>query len=342
MNNFDEYKILGEPHKAERAKLWETAIGLQQADGLRVSDYLIEIAKAHIDGDITIDEVKHRIDGYYRSKTERIDDRTDEADKSSSRITEILGEKTFTFSPMEYITIHKRLFDGSLFRGNKSIAGVIRDYNISKDEWVLGGDTVYYASADSIRATLEYDFAQEKKFSYKGLSQREITEHIAKFTSGIWQIHAFGEGNTRTTAVFIIKYLRSLGYRVENDLFKDNSWYFRNALVRANYNAQASGIFATTECLEKFFGNLLLGEKNILRNRDLHVKANDTTDTQNDTILDTIFSLIKSNTNITTSEIAEQLGLGIATVKRKTKELKDKGWLERVGSIQSGCWKINH
>ena len=87
----------------------------------------------------------------------------------------------------------------------------------------------------------------------------------------MWQIHAFGEGNTRTTAVFTIQYLRSLGFDVDNDQFARHSWYFRNALVRANYHNIAKGIDYSPIYLERFFRNLLLGEQWDLRNRYLHI-----------------------------------------------------------------------
>jgi fido (protein-threonine AMPylation protein) len=263
---FEEYIRQGEPGKVEKSQIWQTAIGLQQVDGLTPSDYLIETAKENIEGKITIDEVKYRIDSYYKTKTVigSDDDRTEEADKVSARITEILSEKTFTFSPIGYTKIHERLFAGIY-----KFAGKIRDYNITKKEWVLKGKTVFYSDADAIRDTLDYDFQQEKIFSYKELDKREIVEHIAKFISGVWQIHAFGEGNTRTTAVFAIKYLRFSGFEVENDMFAKHSWYFRNALVRANYSDLKNNVHSTIEYLMRFFGNLLLDENNILKNREL-------------------------------------------------------------------------
>ena len=218
MENFDEYLRQGEPNKAEKAKVWKTAIGLQQVDGLKPSEYLIETAKQNIEGVITLDEVQKRIDTYYQqhpTKTE--EDRTEEADKVSARIAEMLSEQSFSFSPAEYLAIHRRLFTGIY-----KFAGKIRDYNITKKEWVLNGETVLYASADSLRATLAYDFEQERKFSYIGLNEQEILEHITQFISNLWQIHIFGEGNTRTTAIFLIKYLRKLGFKnVNNDLFAD-------------------------------------------------------------------------------------------------------------------------
>ena len=243
---------------------------MQQTDGLKPSEYLISIANKNINGEITLAEAQNLIDSYYQARPVQAGDetRTKEADKVSARITQILAEKTFSFSPAEYIAIHRRLFEGIY-----EFAGKIRDYNISKNEWVLNGETVYYASAQSIRDTLDYDFKQEKEFSYKELSLAQAAEHMAKFISGIWQIHAFGEGNTRTTAVFAIKYLRALGFDVTNDIFAENARYFRNALVRANYNNFKLGIYATQEYLDRFFANLLLGEKNTLKSRDLFVDA---------------------------------------------------------------------
>jgi fido (protein-threonine AMPylation protein) len=271
MKNFSEYKKLGEPDKLQKSEIWQTAIGLQQVDGLVPSDYLIETARQNIEGKISIDEVKERLNEYYETlPASAAISRTEEADKVSARIAEILSEQTFSFSPAEYIAIHRRLFSGVL--GHK-IAGKIRDYNIRKDEWVLNGATVYYASADSIEATLDYDFKQEKLFKYQGLTKHEIAEHISKFISAIWQIHAFGEGNTRTTAVFAIKYLRTFGFNVNNDMFAEHSEYFRNALARANYNDYKNNIFSTMEYLNKFFGNLLLGEENVLDNDELKVGA---------------------------------------------------------------------
>jgi len=349
MGDFEEYKRLGEPEKKEKSEIWGIAVGLQQTDGLTPSDYLIETAKRNIEGDITIKEVKERLNEYYKAKPVGKDnDRTEEADKVSARITEVLSEKAFTFSPAEYLAIHKRLFEG-IYKH----AGKIRDYNISKAEWVLSGETVFYASADSIMATLDYDFSQEKNHKYKGSSKEEIAEHIAKFISGVWQIHAFCEGNTRTSAVFLIKYLHTMGFNVTNDLFAENSWYFRNALVRANYSDYNKGIIATAEYLNRFFGNLLLGEKNVLKNREMLVNsnsgedANDTVkpydDTVNDTVKsrnDTVFLLIKGMPDITAAEIAEKMGIGIATVKREIKRLKDCGAIERIGSDKAGSWNV--
>lgn len=271
--DFEEYIRNSEPAKKEKTYAWTTAIGLQQVDGLTPSKYLFETAKRNIDGEISVAEATSIIDSYYESKTDRSgndNERTEEADKVSSRIAQILSEKSFNFSPSYLIALHGRLFAG-IFK----FAGKIRDYDISKKEWVLDGDSVMYGAAFELKAALDYDFEQERHFSYKNLTLEETVKHITFFVSRLWQIHAFGEGNTRTTAVFTIKYLRSLGFNVDNELFAENSWYFRNALVRANYNNLQKGIHENPEFLEKFFRNLLLGEHNELKNRFLHIRAKD-------------------------------------------------------------------
>ncbi|SCJ24278.1 cell filamentation protein Fic [uncultured Clostridium sp.] len=267
---FKEYLRESEPDKAGKGYAWSTAIGLQAVDGLKPSKYLIDTAIQNIEGKITMKEAQSLIDSYYEERPVHLPDeeRTEEADKVSSRIALILSEAAFSFSPNEYISIHRKLFHG-IYKH----AGKIRDYNITKKEWVLDGATVIYGSASELRATLEYDFSQEKDFSYKGLSMDEIIHHLAVFVSRLWQIHIFGEGNTRTTAVFFIKYLRTLGFSATNDIFAENAWYFRNALVRANYTNLQKGIHETTEYLEVFLRNLLLNENNELHNRDLHISG---------------------------------------------------------------------
>ena len=264
MINFDEYIKQGEPQKREKGYAWQTAIGLQAVDGLKPSEYLIETARMHIEGDITIDEVQQLIKSYYDSKDVRSekDSDTEEADKVSANIAKLLNERSFAFTVAGFTAIHRRLFDG-VFK----FAGRIRDYNITKKEWVLRGDTVLYVSAEDLHRAIEYDLEQEKNFSYKGLSLDEVVEHIAKFVSNLWQIHPFGEGNTRTTAVFAIKYLRSIGFDVNNDLFAEHSWYFRNALVRANYRNVRKGIEPDMRFLNLFFRNLMMDEHNELKNR---------------------------------------------------------------------------
>ena len=262
--DFEAYERVAEPHKRERVSAWRTAIGLQDVDGLRVSDYLKEIAVKHIEGDITIDEVREQLQSYYVNKTthDADDAEKEEADRVAANITKLLNEKSFSLTPLEFLNIHRHLFEG-VFKH----AGEIRPYDISKKEWVLQGDTVVYGRAADIHEALKYDIQTERDFSYKGLTTDEIISHVVDFVTLLWQNHPFREGNTRTTAVFVIKYLRSCGFNVNNELFADNSWYFRNALVRANYRNPQKGIQPDKSFLVKFFRNLLLGENNDLKNR---------------------------------------------------------------------------
>ena len=262
--NFEEYSQVGEPQEAERAYAWSTAIGLQAVDGLTVSQYLKDTAVRNIEGEISIDEARELIKTYYQTKTNREpdDEEKQEADKVSGNIAKILAEQSFSFSVSTLISIHRHIFEG-VFKH----AGQLRNYDITKKEWVLRGDTVLYGRSQDLRMALEYDMEQERQFDYSGLNMGQVVEHLAKFVSGIWQIHPFREGNARATAVFTIKYLRSIGFDVTNHLFSMHSWYFRNALVRANYQNIAKGIQRDTRFLEQFFRNLLMGEKNELRNR---------------------------------------------------------------------------
>lgn len=266
---FKEYIKQAEPSKRDKGYAWHTAIGLQAVDGLKTSKYLMDTAIKNIEGEISIEEAQELLNAYYEENL-NVDagDRTEEADKVAVRIAKILSEKAFSFTPNEYLSIHKKLFEG--IYGH---AGKLRDYNITKKEWILNGASVLYGSASELRATLEYDFSEERKFSYKNLTMDEIIHHLAVFVSRLWQIHVFGEGNTRTTAVFFIKYLRTLGFDATNDIFAENAWFFRNALVRANYNDLKIGIHETTEYLELFLRNLLLDEKNELLNRTMHISG---------------------------------------------------------------------
>ena len=270
--SFDEYLRQGEPLQKERAENWKTAIGLQAVDGLQPSAYLIDVAKRNIEGEISLDETRKLIDSYYQSKTVRTpkDEDEEEADKVSANIAKILASKTFAFNTNGYVSLHRRIFEG-IFKH----AGEIRQYDISKKEWVLEGDSVNYLNWEDLRRALDWDIEQEKNFSYKGLTDDEKIEHIAKFISGIWQIHAFREGNTRTTAIFTIQYLRSLGYEVNNEMFAKHSWYFRNALVRANYRNIQKGIDYSPIYLVRFFRNLLLKDGWVLKNRYLHIRPTD-------------------------------------------------------------------
>ena len=348
----EEYIKQGEPDKAEKSEAWQTAIGLQAVDGLNTSEYLLDTAKEHIEGKITIDEAQKRIHSYYEQRSVRTEteNETKEADIVSARIAKLLGEKAFQFSPAEWLSIHRRLFEGVF-----SHAGQVRQYNITKKEWVLNGDTVTYADWNSIKETLDYDFSIEKQFSYEGLSVEEVVKHLAKFASDIWQIHPFSEGNTRAIAVFMIKYMKTFGFSVNNDAFEKNSWYFRNALVRANYNNLQKGIHSTTKFLEIFFSNLWLDTHYELKNRYMHIDYVDESNFQRispkvpkyqfDTLDCTleelaVYELVAKIPSIKQQELVEATGKSIATIKRIMKSLQDKNYIRRESGKRYGKWEV--
>ena len=347
---FEEYIRQGEPSVRQRAENWRTAIGLQAVDGLTVSDFLKQTAQQHIEGKIDIDEAGKRIQSYYQTKTirEADDDDKEEADKVSRNIAKLLGEQSFTFSVAGFASVHRQIFQG-VFKH----AGQFRDYDITKKEWVLDGDTVLYSRWQDLQTTLAYDIEQEKLFDYSDLALPDAILHIANFVSGIWQIHPFREGNTRTTAIFTIKYLRSIGFRqVNNELFERHSWYFRNALVRANYRNLQKAVNPDSSFLVAFFRNLLLGEQIPLHNRDMHIaateiqsaiqSANDSSSkckncTLNETL---VLQIIQRQPRITQKQIAEQIGKSERTVKSITVQLQQRGLLRRENGKRDGHWEI--
>ena len=366
--SFDEYLRQGEPSQKESAENWKTAIGLQAVDGLQPSAYLIDVAKRNIEGEITLDETRKLIDSYYQSKTVRTpkDEDEEEADKVSANIAKILASKTFAFNTNGYVSLHRRIFEG-VFKH----AGEIRQYDISKKEWVLEGDSVNYLNWEDLRRALDWDIEQEKNFSYKGLTDDEKIEHIAKFISGIWQIHAFREGNTRTTAIFTIQYLRSLGYEVNNEMFAKHSWYFRNALVRANYRNINKDIEYSPIYLVRFFRNLLLGESWVLKNRYLHIDPTDEWKVQprlatpqvphtphqkvdrkggqktekvgrkgGQKTKESILSLIATDPFVTTNEMSKRLKINRSAISKHIKKLKEDHIIERIGPDKGGKWLI--
>ena len=337
-----EYIKQGEPEKQEKAKTWETAIGLQDVDGLKPSEYLLDTAKEHIEGNINIDEAKKRINSYYEQSNERNnEDNTEEADKVSVRIAEILSEKAFNFSPTEMLNIHKRLFTGIYEQ-----VGKYREYNFTKKEWILNDDTVTYSSYEAIKETIEYDFNQEKNFSYKDLRLDDLISHLSRFISNIWQVHPFCEGNTRTAAVFLIKYLRTFGFNVKNEIFADNSWYFRNALVRANYKNYEKNVFEDITFLEKFFYNLLTNTKYELKNRYMHIDYKETIEKISSNVSSlpleeqAILNIIKNNPSIKQEDIALQINKSVRTIKNYMSEMQRKGIIERKNGKRDGEWIV--
>ena len=316
--DFEAYERVAEPHKRERVSVWRTAIGLQDVDGLKVSDYLKETAVKHIEGDITIDEVREQLKAYYVNKAthDKDDVEKQEADRVAGNIAKLLSEKSFSFTALEFLNIHRHLFEG-VFKH----AGEIRPYDISKKEWVLQGDTAAYGRAVDIMMALRYDIQQEKDFNYNGLSTDGIIARIVDFVTLLWQNHPFREGNTRTTAVFVIKYLRSIGFEVDNDLFANNSWYFRNALVRANYRNPSKGIEPDKSFLVMFFRNLMLGEQNELKNRYMLIGNSDADNTHTSTRTSTHTSMMDIAAGL--SDNVKRLILSIGSEEKSVKEMMD-------------------
>lgn len=363
--NFDEYIRQGEPDAAASAEQWQTAMGLQAVDGLKPSQYLIDTARRNIEGEITIDEVQDLLRSYYASEANRsvTGEDAEEADKAAANIKRILSTQTLAFNTNGFLSTHRRIFDGVMKH-----AGELRKYDITKKEWVLRGDTVNYLNWEDLRRAIDYDIQQEKAFSYKGLSDIEKVRHLCYFTADLWQIHAFPEGNTRTTAVFLIQYLRSIGYKVNNDMFAKHSWYFRNALVRANYKNSALGIDYDYQYLERFFRNLLLGENNELKTHHLVINAPDNwNETQKtatvacdgsfEVVLGKlgekakklgkklgknkigILQLIYDNPNISTTQMSEKIGISTTAIDNNIRQMRDV-FIKHIGPHKGGRWEI--
>jgi fido (protein-threonine AMPylation protein) len=352
LKEFDSYYQAKSASLRERAENWAVAIGLQKVDGLVPSEHLISVAKRHIEGEISGAEATSLIDRYYETKSGHdAPEDVKEADKVSARINEVIEEEGFYLSPTYYTGLH-----GLIFEGVFPHAGSLREVNIRKREWVLRGDSVTYGHAPMIAKTLDYDFDREKEYSYSRKSKQEIVAHFARFIAGIWQIHPFREGNTRTTAVFAIKYLKSMRIEASNDLFAENSWFFRNALVRANYDNPLSGIARDFEPLERFLRNLILGEHNELKNRYLLVGLKDSEQAEFSTAkksgqkkavrksgkktVDKLWDLLKERPHLTLAGMTAALGITRSTIQKHLANLKAAGRLKRIGPDKGGHWEV--
>ncbi len=270
MSNDENYIIEEETTDlVKKQEYWDTGIGLNKVDNLKPSKYLLDLSKKNINGELKYNEVEDLLKTYYETQDPNDVNIQEEkeCDLVSLRIAILLEDKSFGFSPITLKNIHK-----FLFKDIYDFAGQYRTYNITKKEDIPNGDTVKYVNYQDIESYFEYDFKEEKDFDYSKVNNDELLLHIAKFTSSIWQVHAFGEGNTRTTAVFIEKYLNTMGFNINNDMFKNNSLYFRNALVRSNYGNIPKGIYPTFDYLVMFFENLLQNKNNNLKNKDLYIK----------------------------------------------------------------------
>lgn len=365
-----EYKPVGEPSSRKvRQQNWDIAIGLQAVDNLSPSKYLLDVARDNIDGKITITDAYKKIDKYYSSHAGKAEgEDKEEVARVSTLITQILNDPSFTFAPSMYITIHKFLFRDL----NPKIAGVIRaagllpefpDGNIIKNEPIIGYDTVQYGFAGTISESMDYDFAQERKVDYIKMDAQARMEHMAQFISKIWQIHPFFEGNTRTTAVFAIKYLRQLGFDADNSWFKKYSKFFRNALVRANYQSLSKNIPYNFDFLYRFFGNMLLGEDNVLNNADMYIftdkitEHTDKTGTITDKLgvntdklkqltdkeLDFLFQItdwLADEREITNAVAQKITGKSAESVKKYFAKLVATGVLAAIGERKSRKYKL--
>lgn len=310
----------------------ETGMGLQNVDNIKNSSYFINETEKYINGDISLLDLEKIIVSYYENKPHE-NNRNKEADIVAIRIAKVISDDSFSFTVGQLISIHKQLFSDIFDH-----AGKIRTYNFTKKEWVLDGASIWYGDFRELEATLQYDFDVEKHFNYSGLSINEIIDHLSIFVSNLWQIHAFEEGNTRTTAVFFIKYLRNLGFDVTNDAFSKNAWYFRNALVRANYKDIQNGVFEDRTFLIKFLRNLLLNEDNPLNNRELHINA--IVKEKNISKETRVITMIRNNPHIKSDEIALHLNVSVRTVKSIIAALKNDGKIERINGKKHGYWKV--
>lgn len=318
-------------NKYSKKYIISTGLGLQDVDKLSNSKYFLAESQRYINGEITLDELDGIIASYYKSKPD-VEARSEEADKVAIRISQLISDDAFSFTVGQFISIHSYLFDGIIKNSGK-----LREYNFTKPEWVLDNASVTYGDFRQLKQTLEYDFSVEQSFNYKGQSIDSIIDHLSIFIANLWQIHVFEEGNTRTTAVFVIKYLRSLGFDITNDEFAKNAWYFRNALVRANYTNISKGIFEDRSFLVLFLRNLLLGENNALENKNLHVNNSLPVDGSKET---RIVRIMEDNPSITLDEIAKELGVSLRTVKSLVSTMQAEGIIERQNGKRYARWVI--
>ena len=264
-----EYTEETKPEGYVKQLEWDMAIGLQEVDNLKPSKYLEKLLEENVSGNLTIKQVEEELREYYieKDKKQELNHNELECDFVSTRIVELLQIDNFELS-VDYLKyIHK-----CLFQDVYEFAGEFRNIDFSKHEKILNNDSVAYGDCKTLKESLEYDISLEKEKNYIDMSVVEVINNITKFSSSIWQVHPFREGNTRTTALFIEKYLISLGYEVDNTLFKDKSVYFRNALVRSNYFNNYLNIKEDNNYLIKFYENLLLGKNNNLHSQDLIIK----------------------------------------------------------------------
>ena len=268
-SSINEYEEINKPSEYIKQQEWDMAIGLQEVDNLKPSKYLEKLLKENIIGKLSLEQVKKELRTYYieKEKKNEVNHNELECDFVSTRIVELLQEDKFELS-VDYLKyVHKYLFQDVY-----EFAGNFRIVDFSKPEIILNNDSVAYGDSKTLKESIEYDISLELEKNYKDMNMVEVIKNITKFSSNIWQVHPFREGNTRTTALFIEKYLISLGYNIDNSLFKEKSVYYRNALVRSNYFNNELDVKEDSSYLIRFYENLLLGKNNNLHSEDLIVK----------------------------------------------------------------------
>lgn len=332
-----KYLNESEPQKKQRYINWQAAKGLQAVDGIQTSAYLDDVAEKHIEGTITSYEASKLIDSYYDVQKDLAGKEDhEEADKVAARINILISEGGFSLSVEELKSIHRRLFEGIY-----DFAGEFRKNNIVKYEWVLDGDTVIYGNAYNLEEAVRSALQAERLTPFRQLDEEELVCHFSSFTAHLWRIHPFGEGNTRTTAAFLIKYLRSMGVETDNSLFEQNSRYFRDALVRANYNNLKKGIYEERDYLDLFFSDLMTGTHHTFSSRELHVYAQLLAIKKHlppQEWEQKILALISENPSISRAEMAARLHTSVKTVERHLKQLPS---VHYSGSARKGEWKVD-
>lgn len=337
------------PQSCERLEAWKTAIGLQAVDGPDVSKRLIDIAKKHIEGKISLREILKRILNIreQHNNPDRSDPVT--ADLITARCVEILLDPTFLFSSIELLTMHRRLFHGIY-----PDAGCLRTCNLFQMEPFLKGDSVTYPPYERIIDLLRYDLQTEKDFYYDDAGFREVVLHYAQFVANLWQIHPFREGNTMTVSLFILKHIRSFGMELRRNVFAEDSMTFRNALLLANYSNTEKNIHPDLNCLVRFLSNLLVGTRlEVFRIPDgdpfdgrvaegLCPELPETiTESLSCTFREAILlNYLYKNPTITQKELAEKLGKPYRHIHKAMNSLQEKGFIHRVNGNRYGHWEV--
>lgn len=242
---------------------WDVAKGLQAVDNLKTSEYLDVLIDENLSGKKTYEQVEADIKNYYHNNSLE-SSRESEADLSATRISKLLNIPDFRLTKDELRYTHRFIFEGVFPENLKDYVGIFRNKDIRKNEDILNGKSVIYTSHERISDYLDNDLNEEKE-RIKNEKINDI-KHLSRFISNIWNIHPFFEGNTRAIAAFILRYLRKNGININNDLFKENSKYFRNALVLSSDNETRQVV--DYSYLESFLTKLIVDKSHQLKSID--------------------------------------------------------------------------